>query len=370
MVAAGAVGEAVWLAEGMDASSLVLANVLKATRTVNYNLAATPEETGEVGLVPEYALLPTLGLAQDDRAYIAPSDHTAVLRYTWLPSTDAVADSKRAAALNRLLDAFTSPEALRAYAVVGLRGPDGVRPTGGGADRLPEVTAKPFDVFGPHHVEHVFATWDPEDRRSNLLIVVDVASPPASSSSPTPSGTVRQQAIDVLRQGCRLLGDLMPDGARLGLWEVGASAGSPQTYRTVVPTGRLDAAHRATLDRAVGGLTVRRAGPGLYDAIVEAYRSVQNDYKADMFNQVLVLTDDQNKDSANAQALQRLVDQLNQLRDPERPVTLSMVVLGQKAAADRLKTSLKPVDAYVGNAVGAADVQAVFIHVVAGGLHD
>jgi hypothetical protein len=203
----------------------------------------------------------------------------------------------------------------------------------------------------------VFAAWDPEDRRSNLLIVVDVGT--------AVPGRSRVPPIDLLRLGCRSVADLLPDGSRLGLWEVGATG-----YRKVVVTGRLDADLRTTLGRAVGGLTTHRPAPTLYDAVVDAYAAVRDDYRTDMINQVLVFTDDQNGDSANAAAVQQLASRLLALRDVERPVRLSVVVLGPQDAADRLKNALKPIDAYVGTATDGPDIQADFIHVVAGGLHE
>jgi hypothetical protein len=370
MVAAGAVGEAVWLDKGMDASSLVLTNVLGVTRTVNHDLAATPDAAGEVGLIPEYALLATLRLAKSDRRYIVGSDHTALLRYTWLPSATAAADPKKAAALRRLYAAFTSAEGSRAIAEAGLRGPDNLRPLFDGANVLPEPTAKPFEVLQPHHVQHIFATWDPEDRRSNLLIIVDLASngagsSPSTGTSPPPGNKV--SPLEVLRDGCTVLAGLMPVGSRLGLWEV--NPGNPG-YRKLMPTDRLDDASRAAFGKQVGKLAAHRSGPGLFDAIVAGYQSVRDDFHDDMFNQVLVLTDDQNKDSANTQAVQDLVRKLTDLQDPNKPVKVSVVVLGKKEAADRLKEALKPVDAYVDNALQTSDVQAAFIHVVAGGLHE
>ncbi|MGI5185130.1 substrate-binding domain-containing protein [Dactylosporangium sp. CA-152071] len=369
MVAAGAVGEAVWLEKGMDASSLVLTNVLNVTRTVNHDLAAIPEAPGEVGLIPEYALLATLRLARTDRRYIVGTDHTALLRYTWLPAATAAANPKKAAALRRLYAAFTSAEGSRAIAEAGLRGPDNLRPIFDGANILPEPTAKPFEVLQPHHVQHIFATWDPEDRRSNLLIVVDLASNGTSSGAPTspPPGKQVTQPIEVLRNGCLVLSGLMPVGSRLGLWEI--NPGNPG-YRKLMPTDRLDDATRASFEKQVGKLAAHRTGPGLFDTIAAAYQSVRDDYHDDMFNQVLVFTDDQNKDSANTAAVDALVQKLTGLQDPNKPVTVSIVVLGKKDSADRLKTALKPIDAYVDNALNADDVQAAFIHVVAGGLHE
>lgn len=362
LVAAGAVGESVWLDRGMDASSLTLANALKVTRTVSQDLAATPEVTGEVGLVPEYALLPALTVTAADRVYLAAADRTAELRYTWLPSAEAAMDATREAALQRLLAAFRRPATVAAIAAAGLRGPDGKRPPSAGEQVLPPVTAKPFDVLAPHHVQHVFATWDPEDRRGNVLIVVDIA-------SATPPSTSRSQSLDLLRQGCRTLVDLLPDGSRLGLWEVGAGLGGAESYRQVVPTARLDDGLRSTFTGAVGSLAVRKPSTGLFDATLDAYTTVRDDYQRDVVNQVIVFTDDQSGESADTTAVRNLAARLTAARDPAKPIELSVVVLNQPASADRLRGPLQPLDVYVDSVKGQEDIQATFIHVVAGGLH-
>jgi len=217
-------------------------------------------------------------------------------------------------------------------------------------------------VLAPHHVQHVFATWDPEDRRGNVLIVVDV------SSATAPSGS-RNQSLDLLRMGCLTLVDLLPDGSRLGLWEIGAGLGGAKDYRQVVPTARLDGDLRGTFTKAVTSLAVRKPSTGLFDATVDAYTTVRDDYQQDIVNQVIVFTDDQSGDSADAAAVRNLVARLTAARDPAKAVELSIVVLNQPASADRLKTPLQPLDVYVDSVKGQEDIQATFIHVVAGGLH-
>ncbi len=375
MIAAGAVGEAVWNAKGMDASSLALADTEKVTRTVLHDLAATPEKPGEVGVIPEYAVLSTLGVSGGDRTYLAPVDNTAEMRFTWLPTVGALADAKHASALERLLAAFDSPEAKKALVTAGLRGPDNLRPALPGADRLPPVVAKPFGVLQAHHLQHIFATWDPEDRRSNLLIVVDVSSSTTTASirpsrKPSPSASSPPPPLELLRQGSRSVANLLPDGSRLGLWEVGPTFDPPHAYRQLVPTARLDDSLRTATNQAVNNLSTHKAGPGLFDAIVDAYRVVRDDYQPDMVNQVLVFTDDQNRDAANAALVLSLAKRLTSLKDPERPVHLSIVLLGGEESGKALQDPLKPIDAYVGSASGADDVEADFIHVVAGGLHE
>jgi hypothetical protein len=80
MVAAASLAEAVWIKDGMDASSAALSAALPQTRTVHGSRPALPERSGEVGLVPEYALLAAKGAAKDVTV-LPGTDHTALLRY-------------------------------------------------------------------------------------------------------------------------------------------------------------------------------------------------------------------------------------------------------------------------------------------------
>jgi hypothetical protein len=228
-----------------------------------------------------------------------------------------------------------------------------------GADRLPPVTAKPFDVLQPHHLQHIFATWDPEDRRSNLLIVVDIST----------SSSKKQSPLDLLKTGSRQVANLLPDGSRLGLWEVGPTFDPPHAYRQLVPTARLDDNLRIRTNQAVNNLSAHKAGPGLFDATVDAFRTVRDDFQPDMVNQVLVFTDDQNHDATNGALVSSLTKRLTGLQDADRPVHLSVVLLTNNAGAAPLQLALNPVQGYVGSASGADDIEADFIHVVAGGLH-
>jgi hypothetical protein len=64
-----------------------------------------------------------------------------------------------------------------------------------------------------------------------------------------------------------------------------------------------------------------------------------------------------------------LAKRLSGLQDGSRPVHLSIVLLGNEAGAASLQQALNPIQGYVGSASGADDIEADFIHVVAGGLH-
>lgn len=348
MVGAGAIGEGVWVGHGMDASSLALSRALPNVRTVAGSSPAVPKGPGEVGLVAEYSLLadPPAGLT-----YLPGSDRSAVLRYTFLPTLTA--DS---AAVTRLLDALRGPRADEALTAAKLRRPDALPPAGAAVTPLPALTAKPFDVLGAHHVDHVFATWYPADRRTSLLMVIDVS---GSMASPAPGTST--PVIDLVRQGGRSLGTLLPDEARVGLWEFGTDR------RVVLPPAPLTEQHRTSWGAAVDGLAARSTGTNLYDTILAAYISARDSYVPGMPNQVFVFTDGRNE---GAVAPAAAANALAAAKDPKRPVQLSVVAYGGAAEEAALEAVLKPVDGYVDTPETVDEVGAVFIHVAAGGLHE
>ena len=363
MVAAGDLAESVWLDKGMDASALALATALPVTRTVRGAEPALPTRSAEVGLVPEYALLSAPAWA-DQLIVLGGTDHTALLRFAWLPTAAAVADPGRAAALRRVLSALTGPDAGRALDLAGLRRPNGPPPSGAPVHRLPRSTAAPYDVLGPHHVDHVFAAWYPRDRRASLLVVVDVS---GSMASPAP-GT-RTSLIDLVRQGCRSVGGLLPDDGYLGLWEFGSRLDPPRDYRTLLPIRRLAAAHRQALSRAVDALAPRRTGTGLYDTILAAYRTATAAYRPGMPNEVLIFTDGRNEEDPGSLNPAQLAAGLSAAVDPRRPMLLTVVAFGSHPDTGVLEKALKPVDGYVESAESADQVAAAFVHVAASGLH-
>jgi len=356
----GAAAEAVWLDKGMDTSALWLTEAKRATRIVTGTDSALPAAPGEVGLVPEYALTDN----RPDMLLTAGTDHTALLRYTWLPTAAAAANADRNAGLNRIRRELGSPAGAAALAAAHLRGPDAAPLPDNGPARGPALTAKPFDALQQHHVEHVFATWYVEDRRTNVTVVVDVS---GSMASPAPGSG--KPLIDLVRQGCQSLGPLLPDDAKLGLWEFGTKLDGASDHRVLLPLGALDQSHRKSLGGAVGSLQVLKTGTGLYDTILSAYLAAQAAYQPGITNQVLLFTDGRNEDDPGGLTAEQLSAQLAAKADKNRPVLLSIVAFGQRPEANVLTQALKPVEGYVDPINTADEVAAVFIHVAAGGLH-
>jgi hypothetical protein len=361
MVGAGSLGEAVWIKRGMDASSAALSAALKQTRTVTGTDAALPGRTGEVGLVPEYALL-AAPKASAGATVLAGRDYTALLRYGWLPSAAAVATPERAAALDRLLAALKSPDAAPAYAAARLRRPDGPAPAG--AAGLPRLTAKPMEILEAHHVDHVFAAWYVQDRRSSILLAVDVS----GSMQELAPGT-GTPLIKLVQQGCLAVGQMLPDQSALGLWAFGSQLDPPRDYRVLLPTAALTEGQRAGLSGAVGKLTAEQTGTGLYDTILAAYRSATQSYQAGVANEVVVFTDGRNEDDAVSIDAAQLTAGLKAATDPKRPVQLTVVAFGAASDAAGLQDAIGAVDGYVSAVRTADQVAAAFLHAAASGLH-
>jgi hypothetical protein len=368
LVAVGAVGEAVWLDAGMDASAEALATALPMTRTVPGH--ALPREDGEVCLVAEYALVPLLAEDGSDAAsrrvrqsaVLAATDYTALMRYTWLPTAQAIADPAVRQPMERLLSALTGPEVDDALAAAGLRRPDITVPPG--VSGLPGVEAPAFDVLGRHQVDHVFATWYAADRRADLLLVVDV-----SGSMGEPAEGSARALIDLVRDGMLALAELLPDDSELSVWAFGSRLDPPRDYQVLLPRAPLDAGQRQRLGDAAAALTARDTGTGLYDTILAAYVAARDGYRDGVANQVVVFTDGHNQDDPGSISAEQLSEQLIAAADPQRPVQLTVITFGSKPEAQVLEGALEPVEGYVDPLTRADEVRAVFIHVAAGGVH-
>jgi von Willebrand factor type A domain len=367
MLAAGAVGEAVWMADGMDASALALAKAMPVTRTVAGTEPALPRTAGEIGVIPEHALLPVLraGGLPAGTTVLAPNDHTAVLRYSWLPTAAAAADPATAAPLKRLLDTLRGPEAAPALAAADLRRPDANGPPGDAVPQLPAVTAAPFAVLQPHHVDHVFATWYSGDRKADVLVAVDVS---GSMNARAPGS--ERRLIDLVKAGFADLGRLLPDDSELGLWEFGVNLAPPKDYQVLLPTAALTPEHRREVSTAVDRLRARSNGTGLYDTVLAAYLAARDRYRAGVPNHVVVFTDGHNELDPGSLTLDQLSTRLAESQDPARPVRLSLIAFGDKPYADQLKKALEPVRGYVSRPATADAVGGAFVHVAAGGVHD
>jgi uncharacterized protein with von Willebrand factor type A (vWA) domain len=221
-----------------------------------------------------------------------------------------------------------------------------------------------LDVLGPHHVDHVLASWYAADRRSDVLVAVDVS---GSMAAWAPGTSL--PLIDVVRDGIGQLVGLLPDDSRLAVWRFGTRLDGPRDHQALLAPHVLDRAGRAAVTRAVGRLAPQDTGTGLHDTILAAYEAARDTARPDVPSHVVVFTDGHNEADEPTLALAELGGRLAAAKDPGRPVELTVVTFGGRSEAAALKAALEPVGGYVDPLERADQVGAAFVHAAAGGLH-
>jgi hypothetical protein len=362
MLGLGDLVESIWLlseTRGMDQSAAALNDAFRFTRTVTGTANAWPRD-GEVGILAESSIL-----ADPDRArslsIVSGRDHTALLRYTWYPSDAAIKDPKRRAALESIFKALHSDAADNARQSADLRAADLSPVT---ADAVtPNPRAKPYDVLPDHHVYHVFASWYPEDRVASVLIIVDVS---GSMGDPAPHS--KRSIMALVRSSCRTMSRLLPDRAALGLWKFGSRLPKARgrDYRPLASLVTLTHTHRRQFAAAVNRLKPQNTGSGLYDSILAGFRYATAQYRADVPNTIMVVTDGRNQDDVNSISLARLTKALKAAAKPKRPVAITISAVGDKPDADALISAVGPVGGRVVRVDSADELGALFVHVSAG----
>jgi hypothetical protein len=230
------------------------------------------------------------------------------------------------------------------------------------------VQAPLFDVLGPHHVDHVLASWYAADRRSDVLVAVDVS---GSMQARAPGSD--RKLIDVVRDGIGGLASLLPDDSQLTLWRFGSRLDGERDFEPVLRGTTLDGEGRAAVSRAVGKLDPLDTGTGLHDTILAAYEAARDSARPDVPSHVVVFTDGRNEADRPTIGLEQLGQRLVAAKDPQRPVELTVVAFGGQPQAPEIKAlekALEPVDGYLDALRTADEVRAAFIHAAAGGIHE
>ena len=362
LVAGGALTEAVIATSGPLISAYDLLRAWQVGTTVSNKQVALPTKAGQIGIVAEYALLRSGKSSQ--YSVVAPSDATALLRYTWYPTASGMADPDRAAALSRLRSTLTGNAGRAALREFDLRTPDspGDAPPAAGDKRLPAVTASPMPVTVEHAMWHVLTTWAPAQRVANVLVVVDVS---GSMGDPAPGTAI--PLIDLVRQGIGQVDALLPATSHLGLWQFGSRLAPPDDYQQLVPTAPLNQPQRAKLTAATAGLAAKNTGTGLYDTILAAYKYQQAHFQAGMPNEIMLFTDGVNQDDPASISRAQLKAALA-AADPKKRVQIGIFAFGKRLPTDALTDALAPVDGQVDSLSAANEVVAAFVHAVSGGL--
>jgi Bacterial extracellular solute-binding protein/von Willebrand factor type A domain len=361
MVGAGALADAVLDADGPLVSALDLMRVWQAGTTAANVAGALPTAPTQVAAVPEYALVHA---ARGTFTAYAPTDGTALLRYSWQPTASGTADPSRAAALSRLRQALTGTAGAAALAAAGLRGPTwpAAAPPAAGTAGLPRLSAPATPTLSEHFMYHVLSTYHPDLRRANMLVVVDVS---GSMAEPVAAGAPAK--MDLVRKGLAQVAGLLPDNATLGVWRFGSLLAPPNDWQPLVTPAQLGSTQRSAIHTASTTLAAVRTGTGLYDTILAAYRYQQAHYVTGEPNEILVFTDGVNEDDPVSIDLAQLQAGLA-ASSPGKRVQLAVFGFGSTFPTTALNAALKPVGGQVDPLTTPDQVTGAFVHAVSGAL--
>ncbi|WP_229403141.1 substrate-binding domain-containing protein [Micromonospora okii] len=274
--------------------------------------------------------------------YLEPTPVPLDYPYAVLPGIEPAKQS----AAKGLFEVLATPGFRNRLAERSLRAPDGnwgdgfqalrgaPSPGGGGAASPAPGGGAPATV-DPAVTERAVSTWSIATQSGRMLCVIDVS---GSMKQPVPraGGATREQVtVAAAKRGL----NLFDDSWSIGLWTFSTELVGARDYRELVPIGPLSG-NRARLERGLGTIRPSSGGTGLYDTMLAAYRTVQEDWEPGRVNSVVLFTDGRNED-ANGISQRKLLAELKRIADPDRPVQVVIIGIGGDVSKAELESITK-----------------------------
>lgn len=270
-----------------------------------------------------------------------PHEGTMMMDYPYSVRTGLdPAHAKAAADFQTLLH---SASAVNTLQKAGFREPKGaaagILTPANGVNPAPPILA-PTD---PTHTAAgtALAIWNTTSEQTRGLVVMDVSgsmglSVPGQTDPGTKTPLTRLQ---ITAAACIAGLPLFGNNSELGLWTFTTKSktdGGGTVHQEVVPMGPLSAQvgafpdRRAALNAALQQLAVQPGSRnGLYDTILDAYKTVLNGWAENKSNAIVVFTDGKD-DGLNSMSADELIGKLNALKaaNPGHTVRVMVVALG------------------------------------------
>lgn len=313
-----------------------------------------------VGLLPEWALIGydrTKPAVAVDAVYPTPSPVPLDYPYTEL---DGLSSAQRDAA--ELFRAYLGGERCDGLrSAIGLRNQLGV--AGAGFATGNGLATQPTGIGnqpGGDAVDTALSTWTAVTQPGRMLAVLDISGSMAEAV-PTAGGASREAVAVTAAQGG--LG-LFDDAWEVGLWTFSTQLSGNTDYRQLVPICPLSTC-RGQISSALNGVRPKPDGEtGLYDTVLAAYQTVQQDWDASRNNTVVILTDGQNQDPVGI-SLNQLTSTLTRIRDPQRPVEVIAIGIGDQVSQAELTKITQTTGGGVFLAPDPAQIGAIFLKAIA-----
>lgn len=261
-------------------------------------------------------------------------------------------DSDTTASAKELTDRLSSPDGQKALAGAGYRDATGKHTPSGapqGAESL-SIGATPAGDA----VETMLANWRRASAPLRMTGVVDVS----GSMAAKVDGISR--IVAVARTASEAVAKFPPTTSA-SVWEFSSGLDGNKDYRILTPMGPVsDPAHKKALLDSLARLPGDLKGDtGLYDTILAAYQSAQQDYHPGQWSTITVSTDGRNADPTGGLTLDQLRQKLRQIADPKRPVTVGFIAIGDDVDLDAMNSIVQVTGGSVYRAATPADVPDV-----------
>ena len=205
-----------------------------------------------------------------------------------------------------------------------LRADDNVRPadvvSGPSPGELPDVNA----------VRRLRTSWVTVPRLSSTLFAVDVSGSMVESV-PGTDRTRLEATVEAAKQSI----DILPSGSDVGLWEFSTDLPGGRNdgdYRELVTLGPLNevvygSTRKASLKKALDGLEPEN-DTALNETVLAAYRTLRASYIPGQRHTIVLLSDGRNDDEGSI-SHERLLDELQALRNPNQPIQIVSIAYGE-----------------------------------------
>ncbi|WP_433473803.1 substrate-binding domain-containing protein [Spirillospora sp. CA-142024] len=287
-----------------------------------------------------------------------PIEGTLSLDYPFTVTSKDDAKQKGA----RLLEQAMGTEATRKDVLeAGFRTTDGKAPSGF-TQAAGVSPARPRQLPAPKSadVAKVMQAWSKLSLGLRMLTLIDVSGSMAEKVGPD---TNRLQAIAQVSQGGL---SMMSNDTELGQWLFSTNMNGDLPYKETVPIGALGDRIGSNTRRGLVLSTLNQMQPkpngdtGLYRTMLAAYKKMNETYKPEFGNSILLLTDGKNDDDGGP-SLAETLKQLKDMQDPNKPIQVNMIGFGKGVDRNELEQIAAATNGNVQVAQTPQEISKIFL---------
>jgi hypothetical protein len=259
---------------------------------------------------------------------------TPELDYPYVLTSTSPAEQAGANEFGKMLQQGYTAGLVRYY---GFRSANGVPGTLPAESGLAQQPLQPATSATPSEPPTALQTWEELQTPSKVLALIDV-----STAMSTPSGLGGLTLEQLLAQTANLGLELFPDNTQMGGWEFADKLDGSLAYKQLIPVGPLNGelgliSRRASFQQVNLSLRPQPNTPAaLNQAILASYQEMNATYLPGYSNAVVVMT--AGVDNAPGDLpVATLVRKLRALYDPNKPVELLIIMMGDKGNFPQLQ---------------------------------